>query len=167
MPTNSHLHPSTKVVTTELIDPKTGHIISRTVETPLVGARRNGAASKRQEMIERITAMVQGLEIQYHFGNNVVECLKNYKRNPRVKKVKQKYFIADKDRIIMQYEAKHGTDKTTPDVLEKEIGVLREIIQRINEFELLEHWKNKLNERFEILNNLKKFNDRKNKEKMK
>jgi len=165
MPTNSHLHPSTKAVITERIDPKTGHIIRRTVETPLVGARRNRAASKRQEMIERITKMVQNSEIGYYFGNSVVECLKNYKRNPRVKKVKQKYFIADKDRIILQYEAKHGTDKTTPDVLEKEIGLLREIIQHINEFELLEYWENELNERFETLNNLKKFNDRKAKEK--
>ena len=96
----------------ERIDPKTGDIIRTYKETSKVWERidattgkvkdkvvsvemqsptpkARGAKTKCNEMIERITKMVQDLEVDYYFGNNIIECLKNYKPRLDVKKRKQ------------------------------------------------------------------------------
>lgn len=153
------LRPSNKTVVTERIDPKTGHIIRRTVITPMRGTRSR-TPSVRQQLIDRITQLVQNLEVDYYFGNNVIECLKNYKRNPRVKHHKPRYFIPDKDKLVIKFEAKYHNPPMPNEVLAKEIGVLEEVLQNIDSYELEEHWKTKLKERHEILTKLKKARDR-------
>lgn len=145
----------------ERIDAATGKVkdkvVSVEVQSPTPKAR--GAKAKRNEMIERITKLVQDCEVDYYFGNNIIECLKNYKPRLDVKKRKPKYFIPDRDKILMLYERKHGVDRVTQEVLAKKISVLEEVLQNIDSYELEEHWKMKLKERHEILTNLKKARD--------
>ena len=167
----------------ERIDPKTGDIIRTYRETTKVWERIDattgkvkdkvvsvevqssapkvrGAKAKRNEMIERITKMVQDLEIVYATGNIIIECLKNYKPRLDVKKRKPKYFIPDKDTIYALYDKKHNittTNRLTPEVLDNELALLDEILKRVDEFELDEHWKSKLNEEFSKLTALKPF----------
>lgn len=145
----------------ERIDATTGKVkdkvVSVEVQSPTPKAR--GVKAKRNEMIERITKMVQDLEVDYYFGNNIIECLKNYKPRLDVKKRKPKYFIPDRDKILMLYERKHGVDRVTQEVLAKEISVLEEVLHDIESFELEQHWKSKLIERYKVLTQLKKWRE--------
>ena len=168
----------------ERIDPKTGDIIRTSKETLKIWERidaatgkvkdkvvsvevqssapkARGAKAKRNEMIERITKMVQDCEVDYYFGNNIIECLKNYKPRLGVKKRKPKYFIPDRDKILMLYERKHGVDRVTQEVLAKEIGVLEDILRQIDSLDLEQHWRSVLVDRFVILTRLKKYQERK------
>lgn len=154
-----HLRQSNKTVVTERIDPKTGYIIRRTVETP-VRATRSRSKSMRQEIIDDITKLVQDLEIEYHFGNFVIKCLKNYKVT-RAKKPKPRYFIEGKDTLTSMFIDKYHCPPLPNEVLTKEIGVIEGVLQRIDSLELDMHWKEKLFEEYNKLTTLKKFQERK------
>lgn len=152
---------STKVW--ERIDATTGKVkdkvVSVEMQSPTPKAR--GAKAKRNEMIERITQLVQNLEVDYYFGNNVIECLKNYKRNPRVKHHKPRYFIPDKDKLVMKFEAKYHNPPMPNEVLAKKIGVLEDILHQIDSLDLEQHWRSVLVDKFVTLTKLKKYQERK------
>ena len=146
----------------ERVDATTGKVkdkvVSVEVQSPTPKAR--GAKAKRNEMIERVTKMVQDLEIIYATGNAIIECLKNYKLRFDVKRRKPKYFIPDKEKIYRLYDKKHNittTARITPEVLDNELALLDEILKRIDEFELHEHWKRELQEKHSKLVALKPF----------
>lgn len=153
------LRPSVKTVVTERIDPKTGHIIRRTVETPM-RATRSRSKSIRQEIIDDITKRVQDLEIEYHFGNNIIKCLKNYKVS-RAKKPKPRYFIEGKDTLTSMFIDKYHCPPLPDEVLTKEISVIEGVLQRIDSLKLDQHWKEKLIDEYNKLTTLKKSQERK------
>lgn len=154
----------------ESVDKKTGDIVRVSKETTTIIERiskdgrtkyrevgvdlypdgkqaKDEAAKKRKEMIERITKMVQDLEIHYYTGNALVECLKNRKINIRTKNVKPKYYIPNRDSIIRLYDTKHGTQFTNDDpleVIDKTIALYEELMRRVDEFKLEERWRRKI-----------------------
>lgn len=147
------------IVTFEVVDSKTGKVKQRVVkgELPFRTSRANTPRAKRQAFIEKITQLVNDLEISYSAGNMMIECLKNFKINPRVKKRTQKYFIPDQTKIQIRYGQKYGDQLAlTPNVLNNQISILREILQVINSLDLLPHWESKLKEKFDSYLSLKR-----------
>lgn len=144
----------------EVIDAKTGKVKDRIVSEKLFSTTPNAAKKLREEMIERITKLVQDLEIPYACGNALIGKLKNFKVTKNVNKtLGKKQFIPDKIKLEDKYDKKHGTElyekKTTLESLGIEIGIMEEILNNAEKMKLELYWKERIREQYESLKMLK------------
>lgn len=159
----------TKVIK-ERIDPKTGDTIRVSKETSFIVERisadgkvkhrevsgelyfsssKNEVKKLRQQFINRITKMVQDLELHYVYGNSLIKCLKNYKVNDTVdKRLRNKDFIGHRDELELKFDHKHDVADDKEALKYKDdltrLGLYQEIVQVIDSLNLDEHWKSEI-----------------------
>lgn len=153
---------TSKEITTiyERIDAKSGKVKERIVGKELFDTKpkKDTAKGKRQEFIDRITKLVQNLEVRYAIGNGIIFYLKNYKPKRNMKAFRNKSNIPDRskieqlfDRKHWQYIKEHNLNDNVPEVVAKEKELKQELLNRLDEFKLEGKWVAEISELYPMI----------------